>query len=340
MPGPDPSQITCFLYDPQPNVRRLLRDAVAGCRLGQVETFARLDVLGSAVAADAPDLLIVDAGGPADQSLSLIHRLRHGLAGANPFLGAIVTAFNPTRQLVGRVTDSGADALLVKPVAPRSLRERVSALMAGPRAFVVTSDFIGPDRRRMPRAGKPAPMVDVPNTMHLKASGLARELDLRALIEDAWAVVNERKVVGLAFRAAFLIEFARPGLAARPPDRFSVDHLLRVPAVVQELIRRLPADVPDHGSGLAERARRLAEEAERVAARIRAGEGSGKAGGTTGSILPELGELGRLALDLMAGIDPERDRSRMADEVDAAVNAYRIRLEASAQQRRGEAVVA
>ncbi|HSK40003.1 MAG TPA: hypothetical protein VK943_09570 [Arenibaculum sp.] len=336
MPGPDPSQITCFLYDPEPGVRRLLRDAIAGCGLRQVETFARIDALGAAIGAEAPDLLVADAAGPADQSLSLIYRMRHGLVGANPFPGVIVTAFNPTRQLVQRVTNSGADALLVKPVAPRSLRERISALMEAPRTFVVTSDYIGPDRRRTPRAGNPAPMVNVPNTMHLKASGLAREPDLRALIEDASAQVNELRIARLAFRVAFLIEFARPGLAARPPDGLCVDHLLRVPAVVRDLIRRLPADAPDRDPPIAERARRLTGEVERIAARIRAGEG----GGGTASIVPELGELGRLALDLMAGIEPGRDRPQMADEVDAAVNAYRIRLETSARQRRGDAVVA
>ncbi|XBQ16116.1 MAG: hypothetical protein ABL308_14330 [Oceanicaulis sp.] len=48
---------------------------------------------------------------------------------------------------IERVRDSGADALALRPVAPKTLAERLAEIAARPRRFVETARFSGPDRR-------------------------------------------------------------------------------------------------------------------------------------------------------------------------------------------------
>lgn len=324
MPETDLSQIECFLYDPEPNIRRLMRDALVPFRIGDVQQFGSVAALRSALHGAAPDLLILDVADAEDETLRLVHRLRHGQLGANPFAGAIMTAFNPTRQLLSRVTNCGADALLVKPIAPKHLHERISALAEAERAFVITSDFVGPDRRKAPRAGSQIPLVAVPNTLRLKAQAGRGEIEAR--IGEAAAVVNGHKLARLAFQAAFLVEFARPGLSEGPPDRLSLDHLLRVSSVVDELLRRMPAPSGDDEHPAAAKARVLLAEAGAASAELAAGAQA-----------PGLPDLIMRAFDVMAALSPERSRADMAVEVAGAVEAYRERLELAAQQRFGEA---
>lgn len=323
--------IHCHLYDPEPNVRRFLRDALTQLRLGRIDVHGSLDALRTAFRAGSPetqpDLLIADAADAESETLRLVHQLRHGRFPGNPFLGVIVTAFNPTKQLVSRVTNSGADALLVKPVSPRHIRERISALIDTPRRFVVTSDFIGPDRRRSPRDGGQIPLLEVPNTMRLKAAGMSTRVDIPRLIEKASAEVNGQKLLRLAFQAAFLVEFARPGLATRPAGQLAADHLLRVPAVLEDLVRRLPAPAAAHPAATA---------AERLAGRIERGRAGLAAGDAPPFDEAELAGLSALGLDVMAALTPDRGRDRMAGEVAAAVAAYRSRLETLARVRAGE----
>jgi DNA-binding response OmpR family regulator len=324
MPVTDLSQIECFLYDPEPNVRRLMRDALVPFKIGDVEQFGSVAALRSALQGAAPDLLILDVADAEDETLHLVHRLRHGRLGTNPFAGVIMTAFNPTHQLLNRVTNCGADALLVKPIAPRHLHERISALAEAERAFVVTSDFIGPDRRKAPRAGSRILPVPVPNTLRLKMQ--AGQDEIEALVAEAAATINGHKLERLAFQAAFLVEFARPGLSEGPPDRMSLDHLLRVPAVVDELLRRLPLPPEGGEHPAAVKARVLLAEVGAVSADLAAGVPA-----------PGLSDLIMRALDVMASLGSGRSRADMAAEVAEAVDTYRNRLELAAQQRFGAA---
>ena len=117
-----------------------------------------------------PDLLIADATSPETETFRLVQSVRHSVIGGNPFIGIIVTAFHPTKMLLAKVTNCGADALLVKPVAFRQIQDRINALIDQPRNFVVTADFVGPDRRKSPREGSPIPLLEVPNTLRMKAT--------------------------------------------------------------------------------------------------------------------------------------------------------------------------
>jgi DNA-binding response OmpR family regulator len=315
MPEYDLSQVECVLYEPEANVRRLLRDALGALRIHRIQMYGHMDDVGKAFETGNPDLLIADGTDAASPLFKLVHAIRNGALGANPFISIIVTAFNPTRSLVSRVTNSGADALLVKPLAPKQLHDRVAALIENPRNFVATSDFIGPDRRKSPREGGPIPLIEVPNTLRLKATNAYGKVNPQELIERANDAVNEHKLFRQAFQAAFLIEFALPGLASEPAERIAMEHLARVVPALDDMIHRLPARATGPAASAAEQARSLIAAVEVAHAQA-----------ISGMVPPGLDQLLPAALLIMATLGPGRPAETFSREVSAAAAAYRERL--------------
>ena len=94
-----------------------------------------------------------------------------------------------------RIIDSGADTLLVKPLAPAQLFSRIENIVNGRNLFVVTADYFGPDRRdRLNTVG--STQFQVPNTLKDKLEG--RQIDTDSLnmeIAALMAEMNETRLV-------------------------------------------------------------------------------------------------------------------------------------------------
>ena len=69
-------------------------------------------------------------------------------AGYNPFIVIIVTAWEKSTGLINRVVNSGADDLLLRPFSTALLGQRIEAHIERRKGFVITTDYVGPDRRK------------------------------------------------------------------------------------------------------------------------------------------------------------------------------------------------
>ena len=322
MPDYDLSQIDCVLFEPETNVRHLLRDVLARLRIQNLQVFGHMEDVRKAFQASSPDLLIADATSPDSETFRLVQSVRHSLVGGNPFIGIIITAFHPTTGLLAKVTNCGADALLAKPVAFRQVQDRILALIDQPRNFVVTSDFIGPDRRKTPREGSPTPLLEVPNTLRMKATNSFAKTNPHALIERSIHDVNEQKLLRQAFQAAFLIEFAIPALSEGKADRMALDHLQRVTPVLEDIVHRLPSPLSGSRARVPELANCLTDTVEIARSQTLSGRAPA-----------ELDRLKESALEIMQALSPDKDPSSLAREVASAATAYRARLTAMVEAK-------
>jgi response regulator RpfG family c-di-GMP phosphodiesterase len=269
-----------------------------------------------------PDLLIADATSTGSETFQLVQSIRHSQIGINPFIGIIITAFHPTGALLAKVTNCGADSLLVKPVAFRQIKDRIDRLIEQPRNFVVTSDFIGPDRRKTPREGSPIPLLEVPNTLRMKATNSFAKTNPHALIERSIHDVNEQKLLRQAFQAAFLIEFAIPALSEGKADRMALDHLQRVAPVLEDIVHRLPSPLSGSRARVPELANCLTDTVEIARSQTLSGRAPA-----------ELDRLKESALEIMQALSPDKDPSSLAREVASAATAYRARLTAMVEAK-------
>jgi hypothetical protein len=123
----------------------------------------------------------------------LIRDIREGRLGHNPFLPTIMTAWNPSLAFTAAVSDSGCDDLLVKPISPDQILERISVLVYQRKPFIVTGDYIGPERHPDDEPG--ARRVAVPNTLKAKVEGRpARSAAMDDAFDGALRTVNEQRL--------------------------------------------------------------------------------------------------------------------------------------------------
>lgn len=322
MPDYDLTYVEAAIIDTQSNTLRLLRDVLARLGVKKVELYDSITAAQFLLSGGNPDLVLVDCDGPHEaEAFKFVRAYRNEPTTPNPYAALIVTTWQATQAQVIRMTNSGADDMMVKPVSPKQVMDRLGALIEGRRKFVVTADYVGPDRRKSPREGTQVPLIDPPNTLRMKATGEWTGPETRRLLAEANLLVAEQKRLRASIQIGFLIEFAIPGLARTPVDRLAVEHLIRVPGVVDDLHRRLP-DAEASGK-LDTACRAMHVLAERVRAQLDEGTVEAR----------DLAHLRTLAHELMQGVDPKRPAAAIEREVQTAVAAYRVRLEAMAQAK-------
>ncbi|MDG5495442.1 response regulator [Niveispirillum sp. BGYR6] len=241
MPDVDFRPVQVMIVDKDSNTRRLLRGILSRVGIDKITDFPNTTDVPAALLASPPDLLFIDADAAEPEGLRFVQNLRHAQQPHNPFLCIIAMTWQPTQPLMMRFTASGADDLMVKPFSAKQVQDRLTNLIDGRKGFVVTADYIGPDRRRQPREGIQIPLFNVPNSLRLKVTGLFDKARINDAVADALEAINVQKVVRGGFQLAFLADFAAPGASAGG-DKMAADHLLRIGPVLDDLMRRLRPD--------------------------------------------------------------------------------------------------
>lgn len=197
--------------EPEGSLRQALRTALSREGFEGIVDFDRTKSLREAVLKAQPDLLILDSEMDSGAADAMIQEIRHGKLGENPFVPVIVTIWEPTQSVVRRVASSGTDDIMVKPLSPGQILERIRVLVRARKPFVVTSDYIGPDRRKDESRPSDIPRIDVPNTLRAKIRGeQVDRTELARAIEEAQRSINDQKLKRNAFQIAFLVEVVLP----------------------------------------------------------------------------------------------------------------------------------
>lgn len=129
-------------------------------------------------AAGNHDLVIVDWLQTPDRGIELAKKIRMSGRSPNPFVPLIMTAGSGHENRVKRARDAGVSEYLVKPFTARTLAKKIERIVENPRPFVVSENYIGPDRRtgRVPDySGPERRRKDA--QMEAPASGLIAEKD-------------------------------------------------------------------------------------------------------------------------------------------------------------------
>jgi len=104
-----------------------------------------------------PDLVIVDTITDDISGYELTRLLRSPQVTKDPFISIVMMSGFATWESVRMGRDAGINEYLVKPWSPKSLYEKISAVIENPRYFVKCESFFGPDRRRKERDKLPWP---------------------------------------------------------------------------------------------------------------------------------------------------------------------------------------
>ena len=159
--------------------------------------------MGDSLSTGTADLLICSLDLPGDP-LSLIRDARHAHESLDPFIPVIVLGWRPDREIVSKIVESGADSLLKLPVGGPHLAGTVDTLVHARKPFVVTTDYIGPDRHSGSENDKNnGETIEVPNPLRGRISGN----DERANYDEALGLINDHRIESCVLEIRTLIGY-------------------------------------------------------------------------------------------------------------------------------------
>lgn len=317
------NEVRILYGDPGQGTRRLYRQALASAGYSQLREFDSLNGFADLLAVAQPDMIFMDVAMPGGDVPALVADLRHSRLGVNPYLPVVLTTWDTGQSLVRKIIDAGADDLLVKPISTRALLERIEIVGLHRKPFVVTSDYIGPDRRKEEaRRDSSVPLIDVPNPIRAKLTG--EPLDARELQQAIRATneqVNRQRLRAAAFRIAFVTQQIVPLYQSElAPDDGTLTMLHDLIASVEDIQHRVADTEFAHVGQICDR---LLQSARHVAEQ-----------GVAVSFAPEMQKsislMKTLGDAVLAFFNPDRDASALASEVTEAIDRFRARKAAQA----------
>ncbi len=301
--------VDVLIYDPVSSNRTATRSAMYSLGFRKTETVSTLEAFIEAVQSNPPDIALCEAQGAADELCSTIQQLRQGSAGHNPFIVIIVTAWEKNTTLINRVVSSGADDLLLRPFSTALLGQRIESHVDRRKGFVITTEYVGPDRRRDSGREPQVELFEPPNSLKMKAkdrlSGddIARRLD--AELKVAREKLTTEKLRRDSFQVCVLWRLLQdqPCIAGQaPPD------LIKLQLLAKAIETR--AQDSEFASGV--------EWCQSVLA-----SAEGLVAGVDRNASMHL--LGHAALSLHQVFYPHKSPDDQLSEIDAAVEAIRSR---------------
>lgn len=233
------ANIRVVLAEPNAALRKTLKECLHDNGFKSVLDTGNLSQVVNAVNEGNVDLLIADTSLLEGDFNEFITELRHGKHGENPFLVSITLVSEPNRTAVNAAINSGTDHVLAKPFDPSALIDQAMELTHARKRFVVTTDYIGPDRRHQKRGGMEIPLIDVPNALRQRMTGQMSEGILRRAIDAAKGRINEQKVVRHAYQIGWLLDRLVPELNASKKSAEFEDNMARLFWVAEDISKRI-----------------------------------------------------------------------------------------------------
>lgn len=159
-----------LIYDPVPADRDAMVSALGTIGFRHTETAATPEAFNDLLVRRPFDLAICEVQGAEDKLCRSIQALRQNMGAANPFLVVIVTAWENQSSLVNHVINSGADDLVLRPFAADMLENRIRTHIERRKNFIVTSDYIGPDRRHDSTRETRIELYEAPNSLRARTT--------------------------------------------------------------------------------------------------------------------------------------------------------------------------
>jgi len=174
--------------------RQSIRDVLLSNGIRRLHDASNIEQMRRLVVGVEPDLLLFQVDRDPDGVYQLVTDIRHGRLGSNPYVVIFGFTWRAEKGLVSVAINAGVDDIITMPISIQMVFDRIDNIIRQRKNFVVTSEYIGPDRRQDSR-----PIADddtsfaVPNVLKLKAENdRSVEVDLHAIARANRVVVVRR----------------------------------------------------------------------------------------------------------------------------------------------------
>jgi CheY-like chemotaxis protein len=252
--------------EPNSQLRATIRRALKEAGAAEVDEAGSLDSVIKLLDNIKIDLFMVDADMDGD-FCDITQRLRNQALGKNPFVAVIATTGVAEAKSIQKILASGVDDLLIKPVSLDIVLDRIHNLIDARKPFVITHNYIGPDRRGIgvTRDEKnPLIPIEVPNTLRAKSQGGGTE-DVEKMITEAVSMLNGRKMERYSVEIGYLVKRIETAMKYHRSIYEMRGDLERMKFVGRDLQRRMVGTSAEHAAYLAGSLVTVAERAAKAA---------------------------------------------------------------------------
>ena len=200
----------------------------------RIETVSTLSDMHDCMKRRPPDLVLCEAQGVEADLCRMIQDLRQGSTGYNPFIVIIVTAWENSGALVTNVLNSGADDLILRPFSASTLGTRIISHVERRKSFVITTDYVGPDRNKDPKKRSNVQLFHPPNSLKLKVKEPMTSEEatqkIGVMLKSAREMLNTEKLRRDAFQVCILWRLVQdnpPGTQRHDTDLAKLRDLTR-----------------------------------------------------------------------------------------------------------------
>lgn len=287
------STVNTHLYISDFGTRGIIRGLLSSIGFKNIKIRKSLADVSEALQSEMPDLMVIGSESPEDDVNGIVHNTRHNKIGFNPFMTILTILTNPTTEIVGKAINSGVDDLLVVPLSRETLETKLDNQVEHRKPFVVTSQYIGPDRRLPGRISGGSLRIKpfhVPNSFRSRVDGTYSESKLKETIFETLKNVNVQRLDCYGVQISWHITRIIAGYKRAAGDDLDSD----ITRYVENLIE-VGHDINDRIKGTEfEHVNYLCESLLAILGRIR--KDKEKANPKDLELLPELGRAFKIAL--------------------------------------------
>lgn len=234
------ADVNVVVCDGRASARNTVRDCL---RQFGFQTFTMLnnfEALEMHLRYKMPDLVVTDIALEDGDVCMMTKAMRSGMFGNNPFTPIIVTSWHGEQDILRKAINAGVDDILINPISPKALMTRIDALVNARKPFIVTSDYIGPERRKDPSRVSTIPYITPPNPLRAKVMGETLDpADLADEIEQARGEVRDEKLRRVGFQISFLVGLVLPALETGGISDEIRRHVDNLETMADEAVARL-----------------------------------------------------------------------------------------------------
>lgn len=302
-----------LVFDPVPTNRAMARTALGMLGFQNLTATSVFGESSAALGERMYDLFIADVTQDAAATCGLVRSLREGNVGRNPFLHVVLMTWKLEGALVEQALNCGADDLITRPFSVDFLGARLRAHAEARKPFVITSDYIGPDRRKARPSQQGGTQFEVPNLLLAKGQDTQwSEQSAKAAndaIRETRTKINAERVGRCAFQLAFLAQSLRHSFKTVAP----LDgDLAKLEEVAKDLGRRV------EGSAIEIESLKLISAMRGEIAGAQSGE----------NVAAHVEQMEKAAGELLEKVNPGRARADLVQEVATAFANARTRRKA------------
>lgn len=147
-PGIDFSRLHILVVENHALMRRLLHEMLRGFGASDICETRNVPEAINRIYSRPFDLVILDFFLGELDGADFAWEVRHDGNCINREVPILLITGMPDHYKVLKVREAGVNGMLAKPIAPKDLYQRIHSMLAYPRPFVITPEYVGPMRDR------------------------------------------------------------------------------------------------------------------------------------------------------------------------------------------------